>query len=40
MDVMCWTMKWNHLIGMAIEPCVYDEEAGQLCAEVLAARQT
>ena len=37
MDVMRWTLKWNSLMDMNVEPSVEDEQAGQLCVEYLEA---
>ena len=34
---MRWTMKWNDLLDITLEPAVEDEVVGQMCVEKLTA---
>ena len=34
---MRWTMKWNDLMDITLDPAVEDEVIGQMCVEKLTA---
>ena len=36
-EVMKWTLKWNDLMDITLEPAVEDESAGQMAIEKLAS---
>jgi len=38
--VMRWTLKWNDLMDITLEPAVEDEVAGQMALEKLDSKKT